>query len=322
VNLLFTLFEFQRRLSARCDADANMTWHPVEAPFADMQLLYLKERVGYGFALRSALDLVQTKYILVLQHDRSFIRGPVPASRILAAMDASAGWTRPSFNAICPIGFPGPAGGTVQWKETSSLSDTGQVLNSVALLTRSTLNHLGRTAGRPSARGLRADAERLVRAPPELDVDGRAGKLVPLLQFYDSTHFALTQWYRNFAFDPKKRLVRKHGFVEDLMSVKLIHMCKNRGLIEGHKHFGCYLFDDVESYAGKNDDTCEKKKAFRSIGGMVGHIDGGSFVVEEVKERLRRGKECSHSLLSGCASVPRIAPATSQKYANLELGSA
>jgi hypothetical protein len=241
------------------------------------------------------LELVETKYVCVVQHDRTFLRGPVPVGRIIAAMNASAAWSRSEIASYdsdtCNI-LP-DIGTKVPWKETSSASDTGQVVNSVALLTRSNVNFLRRMSGRPSMRSLCVEAEKLVWTPSELQVDtghgGVVGQLVPLLQFYDSTHFALTNWYRDFVFDPRKRLVSKHGFVEDLLSMKLLDMCRRRGLVEGHRHFGVYLYDDLRpSIEGDGGEERDARCAYGS--GMVGHLDGGSFVTDDVRRQLRQSR--------------------------------
>mmetsp|Transcript_8558 Transcript_8558/g.18982 ORF Transcript_8558/g.18982 Transcript_8558/m.18982 type:complete len:759 (+) Transcript_8558:46-2322(+) len=53
-----------------------------------IRLLELESRHGFGFAVREALRLVRTPYVLVMQHDRPFTRrADIP--RLLAAMEAA-----------------------------------------------------------------------------------------------------------------------------------------------------------------------------------------------------------------------------------------
>jgi len=54
-----------------------------------VQVLELDTRHGFGFAVRAALDYVQTPYVVVMQHDRPFTRiANVP--RVLDAMESQA----------------------------------------------------------------------------------------------------------------------------------------------------------------------------------------------------------------------------------------
>lgn len=44
-------------------------------PFAELEILVLEERLGFGYAVRRALAEVTTPYVLVVQHDQEFIVG-------------------------------------------------------------------------------------------------------------------------------------------------------------------------------------------------------------------------------------------------------
>jgi hypothetical protein len=61
------------------------------------ELIRLKQRHGFGYALKRAMMRVTTEYVLVAQHDRLFTR-VVPMSAVLDAMDAD-----PQINYV---GFP------------------------------------------------------------------------------------------------------------------------------------------------------------------------------------------------------------------------
>lgn len=162
-------------LSARVCGDAGKVWHPTEAPFSGVRLVYLEERLGYGFALRSALAYVSTRFVLVVQHDRTWMR-PCVVSKVVDAMEASGGWALPD-------GVPARGG--------------EPLVRCVSFVTRSTVNYIKRAQGRRMIRHLDVELERLVWRPPELGNETLpAGDsqpfLAPLLQFYDSTHIAYT----------------------------------------------------------------------------------------------------------------------------------
>jgi hypothetical protein len=268
--------EFKCRLRDRCDMDKGKSWHPADAPFADVAVMCLEERCGYGFTLKEALlpenGLVDTKYVCVVQHDRTFLRH-VPVKSIVAAMEASASWAHQ--------------------EGSDGLPD--QVVKSVGLLTRSNMNYLQRVVGRPSFRGHHLDIELLTWKPLELRTGGGANqpKLIPLLQFYDSTHIALTRHYLDFVFDAETRLVSRGGFVEDRLSGALLQSIRRFGLVVGHRPFGCYLFDDGLCWSnmeseGRSASTHVvgheitrqnlQRGAHRLGVGHVGHLDGGSFI--------------------------------------------
>lgn len=49
------------------------------------------ERLGFGFALKRALTYVRTEYVVVVQHDRNFVRA-VDVDKIVRHMHANADW--------------------------------------------------------------------------------------------------------------------------------------------------------------------------------------------------------------------------------------
>ncbi|CAK0895024.1 unnamed protein product [Prorocentrum cordatum] len=60
---------------------------PAEGAVGGLRVLELDSRHGFGFAVKAALELVRTPYVIVLQHDRPFIRrADIP--RVVAAMEA------------------------------------------------------------------------------------------------------------------------------------------------------------------------------------------------------------------------------------------
>lgn len=52
-----------------------------------------------------------------------------------------------------------------------------------------------------------------------------AVSLVPLVQWYDSTHIASTAYYRNFVFDRRVKRVTKGGFIEDKLGQQQLKVC-------------------------------------------------------------------------------------------------
>lgn len=165
----------KRALSARVSSDAGKEWHPTEAAFAGVRLLFLDERVGYGFALRAALAQVTTRLVVVVQHDRTWMRA-CAVGNIVDAMEASVAWSMP---------------------DGAERSGCEPVVRCVSLVTRSTVNYIKRAQGRRALRQADLDLEQLVWRPPELrnglrDDFNSQPFLAPLLQFYDSTHIAYT----------------------------------------------------------------------------------------------------------------------------------
>ena len=106
----------------------------------------------------------------------------------------------------------------------------------------------------------------------ELDVSWCAPRphgpvqLVPLLQWYDSTHVCTTQYYRDFVFAPEPRRVAPGGFIEDRMAALQLADLLAAGRA-GHAIYGTYLLHAAEA--------------------QVSHIDGKHFMTEA--QRRERG---------------------------------
>lgn len=74
--------EFKKRLHKLC-TDSDST----RSVFSNTSVVELDERHGYGFALRHALyHCVETPYVCVIQHDRTFMR-PTPMKEVVDAMN-------------------------------------------------------------------------------------------------------------------------------------------------------------------------------------------------------------------------------------------
>lgn len=103
----------------------------------------------------------------------------------------------------------------------------------------------------------------------DVEIEGQQQlSLTPTLFWYDNTHVCETSHYRDFIFDPKYKMVARGGFVEDKLSPVITRSVERLGLREGHSKFGCYLLDDHSGYF------------------FTGHLDGGSFMTTEERQRL------------------------------------
>ena len=176
------------------------------------ELLILENRHGFALALKRAIDCCDTKYVIVVQHDRN-LRRPFGVQRLLRELEIS--------------------------------SD----INYIGLQTKATSNYEEKARHR-----YMVDLKPLVKY--------RQGyKLVPLIFWFDSTHFCRTEFYRSSVLQPLEthRGVWRWNigdFVEDKYGQLMSKKIRALGL-EAHAEFGAYLFDD-EDYSQ----------------GMVGHISG------------------------------------------------
>eukprot|EP01116_Phalansterium_solitarium_P023063 TRINITY_DN7884_c0_g1_i1.p1 TRINITY_DN7884_c0_g1~~TRINITY_DN7884_c0_g1_i1.p1 ORF type:complete len:323 (+),score=102.03 TRINITY_DN7884_c0_g1_i1:671-1639(+) len=75
--------------------------HPA---FVNTTPVVLDERHGFGYAVRAALEMTTTPYVMVVQHDYQFVGASLPGEAILDLMDA-----RPEINYV---GFKGAANTT------------------------------------------------------------------------------------------------------------------------------------------------------------------------------------------------------------------
>eukprot|EP00957_Ditylum_brightwellii_P143928 10967112-Ditylum_brightwellii.AAC.1 len=92
--------------------------------------------------------------------------------------------------------------------------------------------------------------------------------LTPTLFWYDNTHICETSHYRDYIFNPTYKMVARGGFVEDKLSPVITKSVERLGLRDGHDKFGCYIVDDHSGLF------------------FTGHLDGGSYIDKEEKEKL------------------------------------
>ena len=151
-----------------------------------------QERQGFGFALKNALTRVRTPYVIVVQHDRNFVR-EAPIQAIVKCLEKNDAW-----------------------------------LKYVLLPTTTVLNY---------PRYVQSKYQ-LKIAPQPTDF---GFSLIPLLQWYDSTHICSMKHYRDFVY--RGGLVARGGFVEDKLGQYQLKRIKERGL-SAHAEFAQFVLDD------------------------------------------------------------------------------
>ncbi|KAL1522528.1 hypothetical protein AB1Y20_017515 [Prymnesium parvum] len=198
------------------------------------ELLELEENHGFGFAVRRALEEVRTPLVCVIQHDRTFLR-TVALEPIARRMLLAAG----------AVGY-------------------------VLLPTRSTARYVHQQSSRLGAHGIKHARGELERLAIPLHGEGESlgaeggGRLLPCLQWYDSTHLALTSYYREFVFNGAEKLVTQGKFIEaELGQVQFQEMC-SKGIAASLPRWRTYLLDDVVEAP------------------IVGHMNGSNGCAHEV----------------------------------------
>ncbi len=275
--------EFKAALRKLCNSAHT------NSPFSNTKVEELDTRHGYGFALRHALqECVQTPYVIVIQHDRTFMRS-CPIYETVRTMwyhrnvkyvgmsmrsnlmyrdiflakygrsfmgEMAACTLRPSELALNSEDY-GP-----QSESTNSMDYAGQEKlreNIMALMetyrtSQQNVDHLEWMQSNPLPSG-----------KWQLS-------LTPTFFWYDNVHICETAHYRDFVFDPRYKMVVKGGFVEDKLSPVIKKTVERFGLVKGHARFGCFLLDDHSGMF------------------FTGHLDGGSYLTKAEKEAVATGK--------------------------------
>mmetsp|Transcript_1394 Transcript_1394/g.1814 ORF Transcript_1394/g.1814 Transcript_1394/m.1814 type:complete len:304 (-) Transcript_1394:190-1101(-) len=175
------------------------------------------ERLGFGFALKRALSFIKTPYVMVVQHDRNFVRD-IDLEELVQEMEKNASW-------LFYLGLP--------TSTTLALGYIEYVLSKYSIRIKSR------------------------QITPKLHV-------LPLIQWYDSTHICLTKHYTQFVY--RGDLVKKGGFVEDKLGQKQLADIRKTGL-EAHAEYGTYVLDDgihqpIVSHLDGHDPLSFKKFKF------------------------------------------------------------
>lgn len=272
---------FKENLKLLC-ANSNS-----QSPFYNTIVEELDDRHGYGFALRHALrNCVHTKFVCVVQHDRTFMR-KTPVKETVHAMLNNPGVKYVGMsmrsNLMYRDIFLSKYGKRYQ-KDFNSM-----VVRPPELCLAKETYGLG--CGPSLEMDIRDPVQRYI-SPYEQSNHGvmqqkfaeeepaPPGKtqlsLIPTMYWYDNIHIVDTAHYRDFIFEESFRMVSRGGFVEDKCSPVLIKTLERLGLREGHARFGCYILDDG---AGVH---------------FTGHLDGGTYLTKEQRETMKqKNRKCN-----------------------------
>jgi hypothetical protein len=245
------------------------------------QVLVLEQRQGFGFALKAGLEHVRTPYLLVQQHDRR-LRQPFDVLGVVRAMIAS----RTPVGGAAPVQYVG-------LPTTTTLAHARKVKDKFKI----DINKHARFYPGSNMQHVQNDAVRTDQLRPSNRApigDAVALRLIPLLQWYDSTHICNTEYYRKFVFGwrgPKgkgQQLVVKGGFIEDKLSQVQLTEIRKHG-IDAHADWGTFLLDDGtrpnSSTLPEVGDTSSKEGSQVGVGGHAKFTDeehGTNWLVEHL----------------------------------------
>lgn len=260
------------------------------SPFCNTKVVELQERHGYGFALREAVQKVHVKtpYVCVIQHDRTFMR-QTPIMEVVQCMMSHhelvkyVGISMRS-NLLFRDLFLGKYG-KASYEEMEQMVIRSPELNlSTEVYGKNGSSVQGMLAS--VSDNIRENISALqstyftcqqglaylnwCKENNENDCSKQQFTLTPTLFWYDNIHIVETEHYRDFVFNPKYKMVARGGFVEDKLSPVLVRSVERRGLVEGHRRFGCYILDDHSGMF------------------FTGHLDGGSYLTAEEKEAMKK----------------------------------
>lgn len=166
--------------------------------YKNVEILELPVRVGFGFALKEALPIVTTKYLMIVQHDRSFIKS-FDLQQILESMEIN-----PQMRCVLL-----PLASTYNYrKRMDTKFGKKDILNNLEIVHN---NHT----------------------------------FLPLCQFYDSTHIAHMDFYKDFIIGQK--MIPKNGFIEDRLGQLQVKDIRENGM-DVHGKYGTYLYGDGFEY--------------------------------------------------------------------------
>ena len=258
-----------RHLIARAGADALSSNHAPHEPEPPRQLpkalrravlLPLDGHHGFGWAVKAAIEsgLVQTRHILVVQHDRCFMR-PFDLARVRLTgteRHATCEWRACSLFAVPMRALCSSPNMTCVWfrpRATWRLSRTSQAVGCmreepsvryILVPTRSTRNHAQTVAGKCGAK------------LPILTVNG--ARLQQLAFWWDSTHLATVDHYLRFVLT--ERCVKRGTFPEDTLGNQLLTEVKAHGVAAADRYHAWLWAEPPDDGGGD--------------GGVVGHLNG------------------------------------------------
>jgi hypothetical protein len=254
------------------------------------RLMVLEQRHGFAHALRRGIcRAVRTPFVLVAQHDRSFVR----AADLAAVVDAMA-----AANALAPLS-----------RETPSADEPSKIrLNYVGFPTSTTATHARHVLSKYALTVVPFEAPTSdFRLPTSGSDDDdattttltRSVALTPLLQFYDSMHVASTRWYLSRVFGRERYCtLPKGGFIEDTLGQLMLRAARSAArLAKAEAETNAGAAKDSDSASEKNSENARHssrvvdaiREAHRPFGAYVsvasvdpdapgepvcGHIDG------------------------------------------------
>eukprot|EP00546_Thalassionema_frauenfeldii_P001527 CAMPEP_0178934900 /NCGR_PEP_ID=MMETSP0786-20121207/24177_1 /TAXON_ID=186022 /ORGANISM="Thalassionema frauenfeldii, Strain CCMP 1798" /LENGTH=231 /DNA_ID=CAMNT_0020612849 /DNA_START=432 /DNA_END=1127 /DNA_ORIENTATION=- len=221
-------------------------------------------RHGYGFALRHALqNNIQTPYVMVIQHDRTFMR-PCPITETVQAM----------YNSNDNIKYVGDDDDDSERRYGPNIStDTMELYDGTDKLRQNIealrQNYQSSYQYSSFQEWQQQQQQPTVPTVPQQKVVQLS--LIPTFFWYDNIHVCCTSHYRDFIFNPTYKMVARGGFVEDKLSPVIKRNVERLGSLQrAHARFGCYLLDDHSGLF------------------FTGHLDGGSYLTRD--EKLKMGQ--------------------------------
>jgi len=279
--------QFKQNLQNLCSA-ARASNEPFNL-FRSATVVELEERCGYGFALRHALrHCVQTPWVCVIQHDRTFMR-PTPVYETVHAMWLHSNIKYVGFSMRSNLMYKDIFLAKYSLQQAQQQEWNDMVLR-VPELRFSAFEYGPDSASTRAMTFASAKLQKNIAALAESykgshqatiaepivddhDTDNDAPKqhqvtLTPTLFWYDNVHICETEHYRDFIFHESYKMVARGGFVEDKLSPVIKRTVERLGLRDGHSRFGCYLLDD---HSGTF---------------FTGHLDGGSYVTHGQRQEV------------------------------------
>lgn len=278
--------EFKENLKSLCTSARE------DSPFFNTHVEELESRNGYGFALKHVLhECVATPYVIVIQHDRTFMR-KAPIRETLTAMFNNpkikyVGMNMRSNLMYCDQ-FVSKYGKAYKDEfKKCVLRPRELILDNEFYGPKSTnifKKHEGSDKMRKNLETLKQTYRLSLQNSSYLEFlkskEAQAvpfGKtqlsLIPTFFWYDNIHICSLTHYRDFIFDPDYKMVARGGFVEDKVSPVMKRSVERFGLTEGHSRFGSYLLDDHSGCF------------------FTGHLDGGNYLTKEEKSKLESRTE-------------------------------
>lgn len=214
-------------------------------PVGGSKVLALPDRRGFGHALKAALELVSTPYVMVVQHDRVFSR-PLDVAAMLRWIGREPRIKYLHFPTFVSSKYlrefrQRNLQGTNKWVE-SIRADVEDAAIPFCRQARDKTNDRSACGG---------------------------GRALPLFHWYDSTHIVPTSHYKYFVFgrDELNRTRVKFGsFPEDKLGQQARNAVKIGGM-SAHAAYGTYVYDLCLGDDADDDDDV-----------VIEHLDGRAFV--------------------------------------------